>query len=302
MFQCDTDDGPVRQCGGDRSVSHGIPYAFFPDDPERDPSPITNERDNEIRFWIHIALVIIGFILAILTFFGQLCKPVKYGKHASGSGRCPVPSRIAFAISDGVPGIVIFTLTYFISGQNFGCHVNIVMYCLFIIHYIHRGIINPIVGRFSQKKVTLWIPVSAFIANVLYHYINADFIGSAFYCRGYYYDPRFIIGLILFITGFIINRAADTQLVCIYWRKKENKGDYVIPKGPLFYLISCPNYFGEGLQWFGWTIMTWSLAGLVWWLFTEATFIPRSRHNHKWYKDQFLDYPPRRKALIPFIY
>lgn len=32
------------------------------------------------------------------------------------------------------------------------------------------------------------------------------------------------------------------------------------------------------------TIATWSLAGLVWLLFTMATFIPRARHNHQWYE------------------
>ena len=289
-----------RPCDGGVSIFYSIPYLLFPDDPERPPSPITNARDNNIRFWIHFGLVIFAFLLAIVTFFSQVCKPAPYGKHAEGSGRIPVNSRIAFIISEVFPGIVIFTLTYFLAGQYFDLPINIVFYCLFTVHYIHRGIIHPLITKYSNPKVALWIPLSTTLANVLYHYINAEFIGSAEYCSGYHYDPRFIIGLILFILGFVINRAADLQLTCL--RRKSDDKEYVIPKGPLFYLISCPNYFGEGLQWFGWTIMTWSLAGLVWWLFTEATFIPRARHNHKWYKNQFLDYPPRRKALIPFIY
>ena len=291
--------GPVR-CNNELSVFAGIPYVLFGNDTNQPLDLITGIQDNFIRFWVHYSLVIVGFILAIITFIAQLFKPVAYGKHAQGSGRFPIPTRVGFAISEIFPGIIIFTLTYFLGGQNFRSAVNIVMYCLFTVHYIHRGLIHPFVSQYSQAKVALWIPLSTTIANILYHYINAEFIGSAFYCEGYHFDPRFIIGIILYVVGFVINRAADTQLI-ILRRSKKDKG-YVIPKGPLFYLISNPNYFGEGLQWFGWTIMTWSLAGLVWWLFAEATFIPRARHNHKWYKNQFLEYPSRRKALIPFIY
>lgn len=287
-------------CDGDGSLTAGIPYLLFPNDSTRPPSPITNIRDNEIRFWIHIGLVILGFILALITFFVQLCRPAPYGKHADGSGRFPVPTRVAFIISEVLPGVIIFTLTYFLAGQFFDQAPNIVLYCLFTIHYIHRGIIHPVVSRYSHAKVTLWIPLSTTLANILYHYTNAEFIGSAQYCSGYLYDPRFVVGLVLFVIGFILNRAADIQLLLL--RKSRKDKDYVIPKGPLFYFISCPNYFGEGLQWFGWAVMTWSLAGVVWWLFSEATFVPRARHNHKWYRNQFLDYPSFRKALIPFIF
>ena len=289
-----------QPCDGGVSIFYGIPYLLFPDDPTRPPSPITNSQDNGARFWVHIALVILGFLLAVITLFSQLFKPAPYGKHAEGSERFQVPVRLAYLLSGTFSGIVLFTITYFVSGQYFDQPYNILFYCLFIVHYIHRSVIHPLVARYSLPTVGIWIPVATILANSLYHYTNAEFVGSVLYCAGYAYDPRFILGLVLFILGFAINRTADVQLICLRRSKKDDS--YLIPKGPLFYLISCPNYFGEGLQWFGWTIMTWSLAGLVWWLFTEATFIPRARHNHKWYRNHFQDYPPRRKALIPFIY
>ena len=58
---------------------------------------------------------------------------------------------------------------------------------------------------------------------------------------------------------------------------------YYIPYGGLFELITCPNYFGELVEWLGWSLATWSLAGLVFTLFAAATFIPRSWHNHNWW-------------------
>jgi nucleoside-diphosphate-sugar epimerase len=32
-----------------------------------------------------------------------------------------------------------------------------------------------------------------------------------------------------------------------------------------------------------------------------VNLIPRALDNHRWYKQQFVDYPANRKALIPFL-
>ena len=287
-------------CDGDHSWTSAIPYLLFPDDPNRDPSPLTNTRDNHIRLYIHFGLVVVGFFIAVAYFVGQLFRPIPYGRHASGSGRLPVPVRIANMVVALVPNVFFFILTYFLAGQNFKEAPNVFFFCLYVIHYLERGLVNPLVSRYSNSKIRLWIPLSRFLAGLLLSYVNAEFIGSTDYCSGYLYDPRFIIGLIIFIIGFSLNRVADYQLVCLRESRSDTK--HAIPQGSLYFLISCPNYFGEGLQWFGWAVMTWSLAGLVLWLVGEATFVPRSRHNHKWLRNQFLDYPSIRKGLIPFIF
>lgn len=292
----------MEPCDGRLSVFFGIPYTLFGNDSRQfqGPNPLTRVPDNPVRFWLHIGLVILCFLLAIVNFVVQFCKPVPYGKFDVGAGRCRVNQRIAFALSDGIPGIVLFTLTYFLAGTRFDGIPNIVMYCLFIVHYINRAIISPITNRYARSTVVLWIPIVNTLVTALYHYVNADYIGSAFFCNGYFFDPRFILGIIIMVTGFTINRIADGQLICL--RKDYKDNTYSIPKGPLFYLISQPNYLGEMIEWFGWVILTWSLAGVVWFLFVCSTQIPRARSNHKWYKKEFDDYPKLRKALIPFIY
>ena len=286
-----------RDCG-DHSVFFGIPYRLFPND-SRVPNPWTGVHDDPIQFWIHFGLVIICFILAIVSFIVQIFKAMPYGKQDNGRGSCRVHQRTAFAVSQIVTGIVIFSVTFFLQ-RNFDGIPNIIMYCLFTIHYINRGIVDTIANRHNQRTVRLWVPVVATISTLLYHFINAQFIGEASYCDTYVTDPRFLLGLIIFITGFILNRVADGQLICL--RKGYHDSDYQIPKGCSFFSISCPNYLGEIIEWFGWALMSWSLAGLVWFLFVCATHIPRARHNHKWYQKQFDEYPPRRTALIPFIY
>ena len=273
----------------DSSVSYILPWTFF--------SP----EDDKARFWVHYGLVMAGFLLAIVTYLGQAFKPAPYGKHDNDkSGKCRIPQRIAHIGADGVLGVIGFTLLYFLLGEHYDEAVNIVMYCLFEFHYLHRGFIHPLITRYSDKTVPILIPLGTFLPNALYFFINADWIGSAEYRHGYYYDPRFIMGIILFVTGYVINRWADWKLRSL--RHSSGEQGYQVPHGLLFNHIACPNYFGEMIEWAGWTVLTWSLAGLVWWLFTCATFIARSRHNLQWYRKRFADYPSKRKALIPFLY
>lgn len=292
-------EGPVIPCDGEVSVFHLVPYLLFPNDTNQTPDPLTGRKDNNIRLLVHLSLVSAGFILAVLSLFLQFWKPLPYGKLSDADGSCNVPVRISYVAAHLIPGFVIFTVTYF-TGLHFRSPLNIVLLLLFALHYFTRGLIFPLIFRYSQSKVTVWVPLYFFLTNTYFHYVNAEFIGSVEYCRGFYYDPRFIIGVILFVTGLVVNRISDIQTV--FLRKTRRERRYFIPRGFLFNVISCPNYLGEGLQWMGWAMMTWSLAGLVWWLFLESLFIPRARHNHKWYKNQFSDYPFRRSALIPLIY
>ena len=52
---------------------------------------------------------------------------------------------------------------------------------------------------------------------------------------------RFFIGLVVFLGGIGVNILSDRVLMAL---KKEGKG-YRVPRGGLFELVSCPNYFGE---------------------------------------------------------
>ena len=65
--------------------------------------------------------------------------------------------------------------------------------------------------------------------------------------------------------------------------------------------MSCPNYLGEIVEWCGWALATWSLAGLAFALYTAATLRPRALNHHSWYRQRFPDYPPERRALVPYV-
>jgi hypothetical protein len=44
------------------------------------------------------------------------------------------------------------------------------------------------------------------------------------------------------------------------------------------------------------------MAGFVFLVWTIANLAPRAIAHHKWYGETFPDYPPGRKALLPFIF
>ncbi|XP_071491498.1 uncharacterized protein [Diadema antillarum] len=209
-----------------------------------------------------------------------------------------IHQRFGHFLSDGPPGCILFPLVFFLYG-NVTNAVNLVFLSLFMAHYIHRGLIHPWIMKYSKAKVPLWITLGGLFPNLIFSFVNADWVGSAKYSSNYYYDPRFILGVLLYVVGFITNRWADWKLRNL---RSQSGGGYYIPHGGLFELVSCPNYLGELLEWMGWALATWSAAGLLWWVFGCSTFIPRSRDNHRWYKKKFDSYPPERKALIPYIF
>jgi steroid 5-alpha-reductase len=140
----------------------------------------------------------------------------------------------------------------------------------------------------------------AFLFNLLNSYVQAKWVSHyKNYDDGLCFWGVFFVGLLVFFVGMGINIWCDKVLLKL---KGEGKG-YVIPKGGFFEVVSCPNYFGEIVEWFGWALMTWSWAGLGFFVYTFANLGPRARANHRWYLEKFgEDYPKKRKAVIPYLY
>jgi steroid 5-alpha reductase family enzyme len=96
----------------------------------------------------------------------------------------------------------------------------------------------------------------------------------------------------------IINIKSDDILFAL---RDDGSTGYKIPSGGLFEKVSCPNYLGEIIEWTGWAIATWSLAGATFAIWTVCNLAPRALAHHKWYKEEFEEYPENRKALVPFL-
>ena len=150
----------------------------------------------------------------------------------------------------------------------------------------------------NNSDIPIIIIFSAIIFNSINGFTNGFYFSNInYYGPTYYLNINFIIGAIILLGGVYINVTADNILIKL---KSKNEG-YIIPNGKLYKYISCPNYFGEMLEWLGFAIMTFSLPAFIFFLWTVANLFPRAIATHKWYKKSFDNYPSKRKAILPFI-
>ena len=142
---------------------------------------------------------------------------------------------------------------------------------------------------------------SAIFFNLVNGYVNGR--GLTIFIEHYGLEwltsPTTIIGLTIFAIGFWINRWADSVLMSL---RKPGETGYKIPVGGLYDYISCPNYFGEMIEWTGFAIAAWSLPAFSFAIWTVANLAPRAVLHHKWYQDKFPEYPRSRNALIPNLF
>jgi 3-oxo-5-alpha-steroid 4-dehydrogenase 1 len=247
------------------------------------------------------SIVLYGFMgIAVATFITLFYKTASYGRHAT-KGWGPLISNTAAWIIMEAPASLLFFLYFIISDKS----ITITLIAFQIIwqtHYFHRSFIFPFMLR-SDEKVSLSIILFGMIFNSINTYIQGRWIYSfapeGAYTIAWMTDPRFIAGVIIFGLGFFINKQSDA-ITRKLW-DPENPG-YKIPYGGFFRYVSCPNYLGEIITWIGWAVMTWSLAGLFFVLWTAANLVPRGWANHKWYHDKFPDYPAERKAIFPLLF
>lgn len=244
-------------------------------------------------------LMIGMLIMAVIVFLVLFFMAAPYGRHIRRGWGPTLDNRKGWLIMEA-PASLVFALCFLLGGNPVTITL-LVLFTLWQMHYVHRAFIYPFRLHESAKRVPLVIIAMGMIFNTMNAYLNGRYIFtfSNQYDVQWLGEPRFIIGVILFITGFIINRRADGILRNL---RKPGETGYKIADTGLYHWISCPNYLGEILIWTGWAIATWSMAGLVFAVWTAANLVPRARSHHEWYRQNFPEYPAGRKALIPRLW
>ncbi len=242
------------------------------------------------------ALVLLELALAALTFVGLRFVTAPYGRHGRGGWGPTVPARLGWLIMES-PAPLLFA-GVFLAGTHRAELVPLLFLAMWQTHYIQRTFVYPFRMRGGARMpVTIMLLAIAF--NVLNAYVNAWWVSElGSYSPNWLYDPRFLGGAALFAGGLALNLGADRTL-----RGLRGPGEtgYRIPHGGAYRWVSCPNYLGEIIEWIGWALATWSLAGAAFALYTIANLAPRAIANHSWYRDRFPDYPAGRRALIPYV-
>ena len=231
-------------------------------------------------------------IIALIIFPINLIYKAPYGKHSTKKWGKTIDNKTGWVLME-FPALITCPLIYYIVVEEISLSIGFIF--IWITHYFNRTIIYPLKIKTKGKKIPIAIVASAFFFNVINGILNGYFIATipfesiSFTC--------ILIGFIIFIIGLFINISSDNTLI----KLRTNQKGYVIPKGGLFNYVSCPNFFGEIIEWLGFAIMTLNLGSISFLIWTICNLIPRSKAHHNWYKENFEKYPSKRKAVIPYL-
>lgn len=247
-------------------------------------------------------LLVAMSVLAPIVFVALYFVKAGYGQFRTKGWGFSINNKIGWVLME-VPVFILMTLLCVYS-DRYNSLPHLLFFALFQLHYFQRTFIFSFLIKGRSK-----IPLTIILMGVFFNVVNVTMQGGwIFYIspEQYYTDawlttPQFIIGTILFFVGMWINIQSDSII-----RGLRKRGDtkHYIPKGGMFKYVSSANYFGEILEWVGFAILTWSLSGAVFVLWTIANLTPRAAAIYKSYTQKFgtkfTDL--KLKRIFPFIY
>ncbi len=247
------------------------------------------------------AFLIVMLVAAVIVFCVLFFVDAGYGQYATPKWGAAVNNRVGWVIMEA-PVVILFALYWLLSKRTFAA-TPLVFVLLFNLHYLQRTVVFPLLIRGNDT-----MPWSIIAFGMIFNTANAYMQGAwifflspdTLYTPAWLTTPQFIIGVVVFLTGFVINLHSDYII-----RNLRTPGDtaFHIPRGGMFEYVTAANYFGELTEWIGWAITTLSWSGLVFAVWTFANLGPRANRHHNWYLQQFgAEYPSGRMRMIPFVY
>lgn len=235
-----------------------------------------------------IALLVLFASVPIVA-AGLVLLPAPYGRYTTQGWGPTVSARAGWILMElPAPAVILFVA---VLGKPLSL-AGVILLGLWEFHYVYRTFVFPFLIRDSGKR----FPVALISIAVVFNTING-------YANGLSLSPPvgigYALGVALFAVGFLTHVRADAQL-----RRLRARGEtgYTVPRGGLFEKVTCPNYFGEIVEWCGWALAAWSLAGLAFALFTAANLVPRAHAHRDWYRRNFPEFPLERKRVVPFLF
>ena len=245
---------------------------------------------------VYHALLWAWFGVAAITVVALCFLSAPYGRHTRAGWGPSLASRWGWVVME-TPAALGIAACFAVRPPS--SPVPWIALALWEVHYVNRAFVFPFRMRGGAKPMPVSIAAMGAFFNLINGYLNGRWLTVfGHYTLDWLTDPRFVVGVIVMATGFAINLRADATLRTL---RAPGETAYKIPTGGLYRWISCPNYFGEMLEWIGWAVLTWSPAGLSFAVWTIANLAPRAWTHHQWYRQQFADYPRTRRALIPFV-
>lgn len=247
-------------------------------------------------------LVIAWIVIGVCAFIILMYTSAPYGRHIRSGWGKNIPARLGWVAMES-PTFIIMSFYFYYNYVELKLLdlAGTLFYIMWMFHYIHRTLVWPFRAQMNKRVMPISIMLFAVCFNTINTMINAESIFKIHspYPENWIMSPQFILGILIFIIGMVINITSDNILIKL---RKQSHNEYIIPNAGLYQWVSSPNYLGEILEWIGWAIATWSLAGFSFAVWVMANLIPRARSNHLWYLENFEDYPVKRKILIPMVW
>ncbi|MCQ2345182.1 MAG: DUF1295 domain-containing protein [Paludibacteraceae bacterium] len=252
-------------------------------------------------------MALIGLVVFVALYFVD----AGYGKMRTEKWGPAINNKVGWFLMEAPVFLVVLYLWSTAAANPALAVVKQAPYWIFLLifelHYFQRSFIFPFLLKGNSK-----MPITIMFLSVLWNLINGYVQGywlfhlapqyrPELYSSDWMTDPRFIIGCAIFITGFIINLHSDH--VIRHLRQPGDTNHYLPQKG-LYRYVTSANYLGEITEWLGFAILTWSLAGLLFFWFSCCNLVPRSNSIYKKYAEEFPDQfdSKKLKRIIPFIY
>lgn len=246
--------------------------------------------------------LLIMAVTAIFVFIALFFVTAGYGKFATKKWGPAINNKAGWTIMEA-PVFIVMTILWLCSNRTFEPAL-LAMFGIFQIHYFQRSFIFPFLLKGKSR-----MPLSIILMGAIFNTLNGLMQGgwlfyispSGHYTAQWLTSWQFITGTAIFFAGFIINIHSDSII-----RNLRKPGDtrHYLPKGGLYNYVTSANYFGEILEWSGFAVLTWSLSGAVFALWTFANLVPRANTIYKKYKEEFGQQMHGRnlKRIIPYIY
>lgn len=174
---------------------------------------------------------------------------------------------------------------------------QILFVALFAAHFLKRELETIFVHKFSRPTM----PLKQIFKNSIYYWSFAAFIGYRL-CHPLYTAPanfkQSIAGAGFMIVNELLNFAVHMQLSLL--RKGDGDQARKFPGGPLFALVTCPNYFHEVMSWVGFSIGTNIFSS---WFFTFMGLLQMTEWSLKKHRGYVKQDPKlkKKKSILPFI-
>lgn len=247
---------------------------------------------------LHHSLLWFWYALSASVFLVLLRLSAPYGRHERKGWGPGIPSTVGWVLME-LPAVVVPGVCFVLAGPD-APGLAVYAFVLWEVHYLQRTFVYPFRMRMAGKTMPLLIAAMAFCTNIVVNYLVFRWLFALAppTAVSWWTSPAVWLGSALFMAGFGINRQSDEILRSL---RRPGETGYRVPEGGLYRYLSCPNYFGELLQWGGFALVGGSASTWVFVAWSAANLVPRALSNHRWYRKTFSAYPSERRALVPFV-